>query len=372
MSSKQPTYPDLTRSNYEAFFLLYVDGELPPGQMDAVEAFVALHPDLAEELHLLLETRIGPEEELTLGDTSFLMAPQMQLLDREEDLLLHLDRELSDAQTEALEAELSRNPALAAHYRSLAATRLDPGEHIACPFKEELLRREEKRRPLAAWWRVAAAVLLLLGGTAVWRQQADKVDNSGLASGSSPASLQGSEPAPATVASEARVRQKALNSMVADRLAENQDAEKNAAPGTVALARPAKKKATEGRNLSTAMPPLPQPDPRDRVQPEVQVIAAAPKTHTERTTSVATVHDGAGLQQNINSHTVTAPPAVTYTSINTAAVPEAITAVHTEEKRGSVRGFLRKATRFVERRTGIRTTNEDDQLLVAAVAIDLK
>jgi anti-sigma factor RsiW len=40
----------ITRSNYEEFFLLYVDGELSPEQCDAVEAFTALHPDLQEEL----------------------------------------------------------------------------------------------------------------------------------------------------------------------------------------------------------------------------------------------------------------------------------------------------------------------------------
>ena len=41
------------------------------------------------------------------------------------------------------------------------------------------------------------------------------------------------------------------------------------------------------------------------------------------------------------------------------------------DKKGSFRGFLRKATRFIERRTGINPTNEDDELLIGAVAIKL-
>ena len=44
----------LDRLNYQEAFLLYVDGELSAVQMDAVEAFVALHPDLQEELDALL------------------------------------------------------------------------------------------------------------------------------------------------------------------------------------------------------------------------------------------------------------------------------------------------------------------------------
>jgi hypothetical protein len=42
-----------------------------------------------------------------------------------------------------------------------------------------------------------------------------------------------------------------------------------------------------------------------------------------------------------------------------------------KDKKGSVRGFLRKATRFIERRTGINPTNEDDELLIGAIAIKL-
>jgi hypothetical protein len=39
--------------------------------------------------------------------------------------------------------------------------------------------------------------------------------------------------------------------------------------------------------------------------------------------------------------------------------------------KGSVKGFLRKATRVIEKRTGIDPTN-DGELLIGAVAINLK
>jgi hypothetical protein len=47
-------------------------------------------------------------------------------------------------------------------------------------------------------------------------------------------------------------------------------------------------------------------------------------------------------------------------------------ALVTENKSSRFKGFLRKATRFIERRTGINPVNEDNELLIGAVAIKLK
>ena len=63
----------ITRANYEAYFLMYVDGELTPAQSDAVEAFAALHPDLQEELDLLLTTKL--DAETVSFDKEFLIVP---------------------------------------------------------------------------------------------------------------------------------------------------------------------------------------------------------------------------------------------------------------------------------------------------------
>ena len=54
----------INRNNYEHYFLLWVDGELSPEEMVAVERFIAEHPDLAEELALLQDTKLVPEEQI--------------------------------------------------------------------------------------------------------------------------------------------------------------------------------------------------------------------------------------------------------------------------------------------------------------------
>ena len=54
----------INRNNYEQYFLLWVDGELSPEEMIAVERFIEEHPDLAEELSLLQDTKLVPEEQV--------------------------------------------------------------------------------------------------------------------------------------------------------------------------------------------------------------------------------------------------------------------------------------------------------------------
>ena len=45
----------INRHNYEEYFILYMDNELPAAERRMVDEFVKLHPDLQEELSLLLQ-----------------------------------------------------------------------------------------------------------------------------------------------------------------------------------------------------------------------------------------------------------------------------------------------------------------------------
>jgi hypothetical protein len=53
---------NLTRHNYEEYFLLYVDGELAADERLTVEAFLAEHLDLAEQMEDLQRAVLSPEE----------------------------------------------------------------------------------------------------------------------------------------------------------------------------------------------------------------------------------------------------------------------------------------------------------------------
>ena len=116
---------------------------------------------------------------------------------------------------------------------------------------------------------------------------------------------------------------------------------------------------------------FPAPDPRDRVialheSPKNDVIL--PKTDV---TEKALVQ-----QQTINNQSVTTSTEPAYTTIDDAATTETMVShavsISNDDKKGSVRGFLRKASRFIERRTGINPVNEDDELVIGVVALKLK
>ncbi len=105
----------ITRHNYEEFFLLLADGELTPAQEEMVLAFTQQHPDLAEELDLMMECRleaevppIFPKEKLlkpVIWNTDEPEAIQMQLLDL-------LDNELDAVSKSELEKKIAENASL--------------------------------------------------------------------------------------------------------------------------------------------------------------------------------------------------------------------------------------------------------------------
>ena len=59
-------------TNYEEFFLLYVDGELSAAERREVETFAGTKPQFQQELNLLLQTKIEPEHEVVFPDKSLL------------------------------------------------------------------------------------------------------------------------------------------------------------------------------------------------------------------------------------------------------------------------------------------------------------
>lgn len=156
----------INRNNYEEFFLLYIDNELSAVEKAAVEAFVMQHPDLQEELQLLQQTVLLPEESLAFNK-SFLFKSESTINDAnfEETALLYIDNELSETEKKNLEHHLTTNTKHQAAFSLLQQTKL-PLEIVDCPNKEALYKKEENKRPIV-WMRFAriavAAVLIGLG-----------------------------------------------------------------------------------------------------------------------------------------------------------------------------------------------------------------
>ena len=357
MSSNHP-HINITRSNYEDFFLLYVDGELTPEECDAVEAFTAAHPDLQEELDILLTTRLDAEP-VVLFDKSSLLADSMKMNAIDESLLSYIDGELKGEEKAGVEWELEHNKDLKAQHQLLLKTKLDPNEHIIYPDKEELYRRTERSvRPM--FWLRAAAVVILMGWGAFWYMDnyGGEQDGTDIALGTPPAPTR---TAPATIPANP-----------APQVTEP------AAEATPALQAPATETyTTEEESPAVAANPVARTIARANYRESVNepVEDASPVAYNHLVENRSRVETVTGTpQQILNNPVVTETTAGPYIEVGngTADVQPEATAKADNDKKGSMRGFLRKTTRFIERRTGIDPTNEGDELMIGALTINLK
>lgn len=345
--------------NYEEFFILYMDGELTAEEMKEVDAFLATHPDLQAEFDLLMGTKLPVEP--VFFDKTELMADRMKLTVVDEDLLLYIDNELPAPQAKELERKIAAGGELALQHSLLQRTKLDAAEIVPCPRKEELYHRSERVVLFRPWMRVAAAVALIaVSGVFYFRS-------------SGPATTQDPVTAPAG-GSIAQVQPKQNPSTTGTQPA--QDA--MAAQSQQAPAEHNEVAAVSNHKVNTVRVPrndapvteknqiaLQTPDPKD-----------VPTEYTDNKRRPDAVNTVSQLNSALN-FTETVKGAVTIVAsdrINSiASVTPAATGSDIEDntRKGSFKGFLRKATKVIEKRTGINPTNDDGELLIGAVAVKL-
>ena len=345
----------LSRDNYEEAFLMYVDEELTPAQKAEVEAFAALHPDLQEELADLLSTKL-PQPELTFMDKASLFADSMKGSAIDEDLLLYIDNELPAAQASAVAQKIQEDKAYSQQHQLLTRTKLDATERLVYPYKEELYRKTERKIVYAHWWRVAAAaVVLLWAGTFDWSGSEDNNTANG------PVAVQTNTATPVTGNNN-------NNSDVA--VVTNPVAAQTKAEATVATTVAQKEKERFTAPAPTATTDVAYTAPETAV---ASILPAAQRI-TDIQTSANFIPET--RQQIFNDAVVTsaAPVRTISTDAHTSTpVPvEADVASAGQERGGSLKGFLRKTTRFIERTTSINPVNADDELLIGALAIKVK
>lgn len=159
---------NITRNNYEEFFLLYADGELNTAERQAVENFVKLHPDLAEELEMLMDTILA-EDRVTMPGKELLLKQETVfdeiITPQQETMLMLLDNELEKSKANKLLEEIESNKELLKEWNMLQQTKL-PRVDVTMPNKEELYRHEPDRKPIPiTWvkWVAAAAIIAGIG-----------------------------------------------------------------------------------------------------------------------------------------------------------------------------------------------------------------
>jgi hypothetical protein len=153
---------NITRQQYELYFLMYADNELQPQEKLVVEAFVAEHPDLAIELEQLMAVRLT-DEPLGFHDKSSLMKG-LSSVSANEDLLNLLDGELDAKAAQAINSQIQPGGSLEKEWQLLQRTQLKATAIVQFPNKAQLYRKEPARIMAFNFKRMlaAAAVLILL------------------------------------------------------------------------------------------------------------------------------------------------------------------------------------------------------------------
>ena len=352
---------DINTGNYEEFFILYVDRELSDAQMKQVDEFLAAHPGLQSEFDLLVSTRL-PEENFSF-DKEGLMAENMHPGSVMEDLLMYLDEELPADKKTIIEFELASNKDYQQQYQVLQKTKLDDAETVIFPYKKDLYRHPAQVRLFQPWMRIAAAVMIIATAGVLFLVNNQQGNTQSPATGSAPLSNAAKIPDnnhPLNAGNNNTDHDKTLATSPVNEI----KTQRNPVQGTRKKNQPGIHR-NEPDNLAVITPSNNQHQSSDNSTDPVTLVArmsdAIPARNISRTVS-------ATLQPLDPGETINKSPV-------TSILPERTTDVTKNDvasnKKGSVKGFLRKATRLIEKRTGFDPTNDNGELLIGVVAVKL-
>ena len=372
----------IDRHNYEEYFILYMDNELINDERLMVEAFVQNHPDLKEELDILLQYKLEPDTNIVfLGKDDLIKIngdTPINSNNYEEWFTFYIDNELTAQQKKSVEQFFIDNPSQKEELSILQKTKLQP-EEIIFANKELLYRREGKvRRIPVLWWRVAAAVLIFAIGltTAI-------ILNNKPSGGTDVAKISGDEQ---KVNKESPVEIKAENKQVPLQVISNDV--QNAVAATIKQTKnnpvvkkdnitstpiklkelipaPVKKNEEAIANNNKPTNNLPQPiNTRiiNNTDPVVNTIAKNTPSKENNTIQNA-------LTNPVVTNKSTQPSDIVQASLQN---PNDAEMDQSTGKKSKLRGFFRKVTRTFEKRTNIDPTDNDERLLVGGLAIRLK
>ena len=361
----------LNRNNYEEYFILYLDNELDSEARQHVEAFAEANPDLKAELDMLLQSKLAPDTDITFDNKELLMirnSSSISMANHEEWLLSYTDNELTEAERKDVEKFVAANPSLQTELNLLQQVKLQP-EAIAFPYKESLYRREEKAKVVAIrWWRIAAAAVLLLGisTTAIVLLNNKKGKDKGSEVAVEPKDVKSKENNP--------VKQYRIET------ADN---------GQIVVANDHKKnnhlKKETGITIAAK---------QNNIKPEDKKVQTIPVKNEEPVIAKTNKDDRPTNnlpQPTIENHylkavesektmaTIAVPknePSLTKDKDNThfadvtKEVPQPSYALEQQSGNKGLRGFFRKVTRTIEKRTNFnKASDDDDRLLIAGLSI---
>ncbi len=356
---------NINRHNYEEFFLLYVDNELTAAQRKIVDAFMASNPDLQEEFRLIQQTTFSTDAKLDNDFISSLLKPvDEETTISEEQLLLFVDDELKADERLLVEKAVTESPSLQKELQRLQRTLFQPDHSIVFPNKSLLYKEAEPARvfymsTVARRWAAAAAVILLLG-SAIWLMLDKSTDPVGpLAGKNSPAITPEKQPGVAvTKPAEEQPKQIAVQQPAEEKQNTLTTKEKNNNRPSVnnqeiTIAKTDKEKikeqtiipSQENNGIVKVEPPVivnPEKNPAQESN-KTETPTVQPKTSTANTTTYASYNNDTNNED------------------------EQLLFSEDRQRKSGLTGFVKKAKRMFERKTGIQSNGSEVRFAVFAV-----
>ncbi|WP_430971595.1 hypothetical protein [Sunxiuqinia rutila] len=159
---------NINRSNYEIYFLDYLDGNLPDSQVDDFLDFLANNPDLNEELKAVSSIRVPVDERMFPNKKALLKKEITEESSFDYRAVAFLENDLEEDDKLAFLRELTTDPQKEQQFDLLLKTQLKPDNSIQFSNKKSLYKKPARKVVLLWGSRVAAALVLLFAVWAVW------------------------------------------------------------------------------------------------------------------------------------------------------------------------------------------------------------
>jgi len=354
---------NINRHNYEEYFILYADNELSSDDRRLVDEFVLANPDLKDELDIYQNSILPPDTSLNFENKDI-------LLRYDESIISYLDNELPADEKVQLEKLIDGSPRLQQELGLYRQTKLQPDTEIVFENKSILYRSTERRVvPMRmVRWAAAAAVLVAVSVSAI-KYFNDKPEQtvSGIANTDTIGTQNSSPVNPTDNIAVEKDQKKNENTIIPeDKPVVDEKQKKNnlaLMPGNQKKNLPKevkrqnvnlieeKNKVTIAVNNQPPSNDLPSPQKND---------AIADLSTVEKEEKVKGTVSGEMDVTNITHASFD----ITNSTVDEGQFDD-------EDKNKKSRGFFRKVTRFFEKNTGIKTT-DDDKLRIAAFTVKLK
>lgn len=150
----------ITRSNYESWFLDFLEGNLESSLMDEFQVFLKLNPDLAAELDMVEQVKLEANKSIGYETKDELKKSDIDHeIEFQEKAVAYYEGDLSLEERIRFEASLSENSTRSAEAEQFGKLKLVANKAIVYDHKEQL---KKNIAILPLWMKVASAAAILL------------------------------------------------------------------------------------------------------------------------------------------------------------------------------------------------------------------